>query len=555
MPNSPSDTSSVEPCRTRRADRQARRSGRWGAGPVTLALVAAGMAATGLVSVVTPQARSGERDDRAIVHLLNRVAFGPRPGDVDRVARMGIHAYIDAQLRPERVSDAAMSARLSTLPTLTMSSRQIAERFERPLLDARRQAKQQEDRQATGDDGTLSRPDARLRQEANAPLAELASQKVLRAAYSERQLQEVLTDFWFNHFNVDARKGPVRFLLTEYERDAIRPHVLGRFRELLGATAKSPAMLFYLDNWMNAADTDGSERRTSARRRLGRRRSGSDREPRQSGMPRGLNENYGRELLELHTLGVDGGYTQKDVTEVARAFTGWTIVGPRRGGGFRFVPSMHAVGEKLVLGQTIKTGGIDAGEQVLDILARHPSTARHIAAKLARRFVADEPPSSLVARAAERFRVTNGDLREVVRTILTSPEFDAPDAYRAKTKTPLEFLVSAVRATGVELHDARLLVRQAHELGMPLYQCQPPTGYHDTGEAWTNTGALVARMNAALTLARGPGSAPRDETIRTVVSEILAGDLSPATLTTIARASEPAERLALVLGSPEFQKR
>ena len=266
--------------------------------------------------------------------------------------------------------------------------------------------------------------------------------------YSERQLQEVLTDFWFNHFNVDARKGVDRFLLTEYERDAIRPHVLGRFRDLLGATAKSPAMLFYLDNWMSA-DPEGVQSILATRRRL-------------AGMPnqtanarRGLNENYGRELLELHTLGVDGGYTQKDVTEVARAFTGWTIDRPQQGGGtFRFEPRIHDEGEKVVLGHHIKDGGIGDGEAVLDLLARHPSTARFIAGKLVRRFVSDSPPPALVDRAAARFTATDGDLREVMRTILTSPEFLAPDAYRSKTKTPFEFVVTALRATGADLANA-----------------------------------------------------------------------------------------------------
>ena len=280
----------------------------------------------------------------------------------------------------------------------------------------------------------------------------------------------MLTDFWFNHFNVDARKGPDRFLVTAYERDVIRPRVLGKFRELLGAVAHSPAMLYYLDNQLSTR--------------------------------RGLNENYARELMELHTLGVDGGYTQRDVAEVARAFTGWTIDRPRQGGGFRFDPRLHDDGEKIVLGHRIKAGGgMRDGEKVLDILAEHPSTARFIATKLVRRFVSDTPPRSLVDRAAARFRETRGDLREVMRTILTSPEFLSPDVFGAKVKTPFDFVVSAERSLDADVTDAMPLVRTMQQLGMPLYQCQPPTGYKDTTDAWVNTGALVARMNVALQLA------------------------------------------------------
>jgi uncharacterized protein (DUF1800 family) len=301
-------------------------------------------------------------------------------------------------------------------------------------------------------------------------LAELTQQKVLRAAYSERQLEEVMVDFWFNHFNVFAGKGQTRLYLPEYEREAIRPHVFGTFRDLLGATAGSPAMLFYLDNWQSSAPegsatappdrmTDRARKRPGQFGRPGRmprvaqpRATAAPEGAAPKRRPRGLNENYARELMELHTLGVDGGYTQKDVQEIARAFTGWTIANPRQGGGFHFEPRLHDDGEKMVLGHRIEAGGgRKDGEQVLDILAAHPSTARFIAAKLARRFVADEPPAALVDRAAARFRSTGGDIREVVRTIVTSPEFFAPAAYRAKVKTPFEFVVSAVRATSAEV--------------------------------------------------------------------------------------------------------
>src|SRR6185369_14837321 len=313
-----------------------------------------------------------------------------------------------------------------------------------------------------------------LARQERAIVLELSQQKILRAVYSERQLEEVMTDFWFNHFNVFANKGATQQYLTEYERDTIRPRVLGKFRDLLGATAKSPAMLFYLDNWQSA-DPEAEARRQQARPRA------RALFPRAPVMPenavrqkRGLNENYGRELMELHTLGVDGGYTQQDVINVARAFTGWTIEQPRQGGGFRFEPRLHDMGEKIVLGHRIRGGGGQSdGEEVLDILAKHPATARFIATKLVRRFVADTPPQDLVDRAAERFVDSGGDIREVVRVILTSREFLAPEAYRAKVKTPFEFVVSAIRATGSDVRGAEALVGSVRQLGMPLYLCQP----------------------------------------------------------------------------------
>jgi uncharacterized protein (DUF1800 family) len=493
-------------------------------------ILAAALAA-GVAVLVQPVGAGGTAaDDRTILHVLNRVTFGPRPGDLERVRAMGVDQYIDEQLHPERISDTAMDARLAELPTIAMSSREIAEQYAIPLQDARRQQKQNPPADPSD---PKQRPAAM--QQANRVMMELSVQKVERAVASERQLQEVLVDFWFNHFNVDAKKGPDRFLLTEYEREAIRPHVLGSFRDLLEATAKSPAMLFYLDNWMSVDPNAAS------------------RQPR-----RGLNENYGRELMELHTLGVDGGYTQKDVTEVARAFTGWTIDQPRQGGGFRFVPRFHDEGPKVVLGHQIAAGGGERdGEQVLDILASHPSTARFISTELARRFVSDVPPPALVDRAAAVFTRTGGDLREVMRTILTSPEFYAPEAYRAKVKTPFEFVVSAERALGGSLARPLPLVRAVQQLGEPLYQCQPPTGYKDTADAWVNTGALVERMNIALQMSRESPVASRQSGPRSdaVIADVLGDDVSRTTRNTIAKATDEAQRLALTLGSPEFQRR
>ncbi len=330
-------------------------------------------------------------------------------------------------------------------------------------------------------------------------------------------------------------------------------------------------MLFYLDNWQSA-DPNGPhvDPRIAGRRQALGRQPGRGRGllPAMPGAPnqpanrprRGLNENYGRELMELHTLGVDGGYTQKDVTEVARAFTGWTIDNPRQGGGYRFEPRIHDDGEKMVLGHRIKAGGGERdGLEVLDLLSRHPSTAHFIATKLVRRFVSDTPPPALVDRAAARFRQTDGDLREVMRTILTSPEFLSPDAYRAKVKTPFEFLVSTIRATGAEVQDAMPLVRAMQQLGMPLYACQPPTGYKETADVWMNTGALVSRMNIALAVAgnqmRGISIANQPADSRGLAATILNGDVSDATLATISKATTAPQMVALTVGAPEFQRK
>ena len=534
------------------------------------------LAATTLTAGSSGPGIPANPDDKTIVHVLNRIGFGPRAGDVERVRQIGLSSYIDQQLHPERIADAGMAARLAGFDTINKSSRQLADEYFVPMLQARQQAKRDAGNDATAtpemkDEGKPRRTPEQmeLARKERAVLLELGDQKILRAAYSERQLEEVMADFWFNHFNVFAGKGATQQYLTEYERDAIRPRVFGKFRDLLEATAKSPAMLFYLDNWQSA-DPDAQNARAQARSRAGmfgrpgRPRIGArfpipvpemtqnpNAPPRQK---RGLNENYGRELMELHTLGVDGGYTQQDVVNVARAFTGWTIDRPRQGGGFHFDDRLHDSREKIVLGHKIKGGGGQSdGEQVLDILAKHPATARFISTKLVRRFVSDTPPPALVDRAAARFRDTDGNIREVLRTILTSPEFFAADAYRAKVKTPFEFVVSAIRATGTEVYDATTLVQAVRQLGMPLYMCQPPTGYADRADAWVNTGALLNRMNFALQLVGGrmrgvqPGSHP--------VGSVLANDVSPSTASTIARATDPTQVAALTLGSPEFQRR
>jgi uncharacterized protein (DUF1800 family) len=455
---------------------------------------------------------SGLADQTTLTHVLNRLTFGPRPDDVARLREIGVASWIDQQLHPERIDDHAAAALLPPLETAPGSADpQQLRRFARQQIQA------------------------------------LAAEKILRATYSERQLQEVLVDFWFNHFNVYAGKGRTAEYVADYEQNVIRPHVFDRFRDLLEADAKSPAMLFYLDNWLNAAPdrepgsgirdprARGSVVRPPRFPRVRRLRPIPNAEPRlpaaaaqRAKRQRGLNENYGRELLELHTLGVDGGYTQQDVINVARAFTGWTI---DRDGRFRFVPALHDQGEKIVLGHKIKAGGgIEDGEKVLDIVASHPATARHIAYQLAQRLVADEPPAALVERAAARFHESNGDLREVVRTIVTSPEFLGDAARDAKFKTPFALVVSTMRTTGATISDARALVQALQQMGEALYMCQPPTGYRNTADTWVSAGGLVSRMNFATRVASGK----------------MPGIALPA--------DPPSSDLALRLGSPEFQR-
>jgi uncharacterized protein (DUF1800 family) len=420
--------------------------------------------------------------------------------------------------------------------------------------------------------------------------SELMQAKILRATYSERQLQEVMTDFWMNHFNVFIGKGADRYELTSYEHDVIRARALGKFEDLLVATAQSPAMLFYLDNWLSVGPDSNFAlgiRRQPNRpyaRRLPQPRFPN---PQQNQRRSGLNENYGRELMELHTLGVNGGYTQKDVTEVAKVFTGWTLKQPREGGGFTFNERMHEPGTKIVLGHKIKENGEKEGYEVLHILAHNPSTAKFVCNKLAMRFVSDNPPPALVDRMAKTFLKKDGDIRQVLQTMLQSPEFWDPANYRAKVKTPLEFVVSALRVTGAEVEDATPLIGQLQALGMSLYGCQPPTGYSMKAEAWVSSSALLGRMNFAIRFGMGrvrgievpPPPAPQadqasdpQQIMALLEGDLLEGNVSKQTHDTIsAQLSDPAisgRKLddpirppnvamieGLLLGSPEFQRR
>jgi len=605
-------------------------------------------------------------DDEAILHALNRLGFGPRPGDMERVRQMGLEKWIEQQLNPDSIDDSALQARLERYPTLAMSASQLLDEFPQPNQAAKKAGltpeeyrkqlqemarereerhKQREAAQAAdanrmqdpdkpamtpdnngqparlggkrqGFGGDPNNPPMRL-EEVRTPqriIAELSMAKVTRAVYSERQLYEEMVDFWFNHFNVFAGKGADRWLLTSYERDVIRPHALGKFRDLLYATAQSPAMLFYLDNWQSADPRafERMQRELAERRqrfyglygmrdpmamgrwpngRLGRRfppnpGQGQGQPPKQK-RQRGLNENYARELMELHTLGVDGGYTQQDVIAVAKCFTGWTLNAPRRDPDFHFDSRVHDPDPKIVLGHKIHAGGMKDGEEVLDILARHPSTAKFISTKLARHFVSDNPPRELVDRMAKTFLETDGDIKAVLHTMIYSPEFWSRQAYRAKIKTPFELVASTARALGTDVDVPMPLVMWTARIGEPLYLCQPPTGYSDKAETWVNTGALLNRLNFALALAgnrmRGArvdmagllgqeAAADPKAALERAIQVLLANQTSPQTRTTLekqlrdpqvvqARLDDPVKQVdlgviaGLVLGAPEFQRR
>jgi len=592
-----------------------------------------------LISTFGPVLRAQQQQtakltaDQRYLHVLNRLGFGARPGDVERLKLKGIENYINEQLNPEKIEDRVATAKVRNLATLNMSTAELYEKFPQPgqlLRQLQRQGMlpadlaevrdsrvkggntdSQKNGQEKETQSEMTRPPSGETNPAN-PLAnekyrravrdyyeanglqlpqrimaELQASRILRAVYSERQLQEVMVDFWSNHFNVFAGKGADRWLLMSYDRDTIRPNAMGRFEDLLVATAKSPAMLFYLDNFQSVSPNAqrGSRLRTQRggfldllmgnrrnERMIDRASRGQQPDARGSQFPaqpqqrqrRGINENYARELMELHTLGVDGGYIQKDVQEVARCFTGWTIFAPRGGGAaaaalmgegaranagsFYFAPRMHDDGEKTVLGHKIPAGGgMKDGLMVLDILAHHPSTAKFIAYKLVRHFVSDNPPTSLVDSVATTYNKTDGDIREMLRTIFFSPEFNSPGNYRAKIKRPFELAISAIRTLGAETNGGPQVHQWIARMGQPLYGYQTPNGYADTAEAWVNTGALLERLNFGLALAsnRIPGtrvdlthlvneeSPNQEQVISNLVNAIAAGDMSPKTRETL----------------------
>jgi uncharacterized protein (DUF1800 family) len=512
--------------------------------------------------VVAPTEPREQTADQQVQQVLNRLAFGARPGDVARVRAMGVDQWIALQLAPDRIDDGPTDAVIASYEELNRPTSDLVSMYEEGQT-ALRQMQQQVAQQ--GD--TTARKDVRTELLARNPqlrdqvrrnqriVGDVQSARMARAVSSERQLQEVMTDFWENHFTVFAGKGLTRLFIPSYDRDVIRSRALGKFRDLLGAVAKSPAMLFYLDQWQSAADslhpTLAAARSDAQRPRIGALfpRRGVRLPPRQQAIQqnrrgRGLNENYARELLELHTLGVDGGYTQQDVIAVARALTGWTM-NPRMGAEFVFRPEIHDAGEKIVLGHRLPAGrGIEDGEDVLDIVARDPHTARFIARKLAIRFVSDDPPPALVERAAHTFLRTDGDIREVVRTIVTSPEFFSRAAYRSKVKAPFELVASALRAVGAEPDTSMRSAQIVGFLGEPIFGHQAPNGWPETGESWMNTGAILNRINFGLAVAAGrlPNAslarwseaerlrnAPREEQVDAVVNAFLGGHVSPDT--------------------------
>jgi uncharacterized protein (DUF1800 family) len=464
--------------------------------------------------------------EQKVIHFLNRTSFGPTRETVQKVNRLGIPAYLEEQLHPERISDALVEEKLADLKTMRLSSRELIELYPPPRQQAGQEMMAQQQMQGP-----------------RTVILELQQARLLRSVYSQRQLYEIMVDFWSNHFNVFSAKGADRWLTTAYDRDTIRPHALGRFRDLLLATAQSPAMLFYLDNWLSADPNAPAARMGGPNNRR-----------------RGLNENYARELMELHTLGVDGGYTQKDIQEVARCFTGWTIRQPRAEGTFYFEPRIHDSGEKMVLGTRMPPGGgMEDGLRVIDLLARHPSTARFIALKLARRFVSDDPPLALVNRAAEAFRRSEGDIPTVLQTLVDSPEFFSPETYRAKVKKPLEFVAGALRVTGAEVQMSHQLLRYLGRMGEPLFLAQPPTGFPDAGASWTSPDMLLTRMNFAIELIanRIPGSRVRIESLAdqdSFVRLIAPDTLSAGTRSALAE-TEGSQAFALLMAAPEFQRR
>jgi len=597
----------------------------------------------GVMSTVQASPRAPKKigkmsGDQRIAHVLSRLTFGARPGDFERVKEIGVGAFINQQLDPDSIDNGGVIAKLRRLPTIGMATPVIIEQYTPPkpvaspspapvrspdtmtatsaksiadnslnqvpqltananmtAMSGEMQVKEAADKMAApvsekkGASGPLALQSPKPTPPPKNPqmvVTDLQRAKLLRAVYSEQQLYEVMVDFWENHFSIFANKDDDRYLLTAFDRETIRPFAMGRFRDLLGATAHSPAMLFYLDNWRSSVPRPYPAKGDKA-----------------AGVDGGFNENYARELMELHTLGVDGGYTQKDVQEVARCFSGWTIQKPNEQGLFVYRPGYHDDGEKTVLGHRILAGGgIADGERVLDILASHPATAKFIATKLARRFISDDPPQSVIDRAAAVFLKTDGSIRETLRAIITSPEFFSPTAYRAKTRSPFEFVAASMRALNAETDGDRPVLDFISRMGQPLFGRITPDGYSDRAEQWLSSGAMIARLNFASALAAnlikgtsvnyqklfGGADESNKEAIalkltqlivpsdlsdasRTVLDKVVRSDSpaavspQPATLsaaydakaaqTPRAPAAHVSELVTLLIGSPEFQHR
>jgi len=575
--------------------------------------------------------------EQQVAHVLSRLTFGARPGDFEKVKTMGVDAFINQQLDPDSIDNSGIIAKLRHLPTLNMATPVIIEQYTPPKpppnpsptpaktaeamnapevkpsvqnapqlsnnaqisamsnemqADVKKEDAGRMAQQKPEAGGTPAYPGASPKptpppKNPQMVVTELQRAKLLRAVYSDRQLYELMVDFWENHFSIFANKDDDRYLLTGFDRETVRPFALGRFRDLLSATAHSPAMLFYLDNWRSSVP-----------------RPYPARDGKPAGVDGGLNENYARELMELHTLGVDGGYTQKDVQEVARCFSGWTIQKPNEQGLFLYRPGLHDDGDKIVLGRKILAGGgISDGERVLDILATHPSTAKFIATKLARRFISDDPPPAVIDRAAAVFLKTDGSIRETLRAIITSPEFFSGTAYRAKVRSPFEYVAAAMRATLTETDGDRPVLDFINRMGQPLFGRITPDGYSDRAEQWLSSGAMVARLNFAAALATnrmrgttldfsklltGVDQSNKEATLIRLISLTANGELSDSTRAAIKTSTTEAlvikpppptsvptgfsangppppplpqvsgyvpEIIALLIGSPEFQRR
>ena len=480
-------------------------------------------------------------DEQKVLHVIDRLSLGVSPGEVARVKSMGVERYIQEQLLPDSIPQPQdLTRQLAQLETLTLTPEELYRQYGRSPQNSKQRLTQAE----------IGAAQAKAR-----PILEQAIQaRLLQAIASPRQLQEVMVDFWDNHFNVYAQKGLDRLWIGAYEQEAIRPHVLGRFRDLLGATAQHPAMLFYLDNWQNTApDSPGAR-----------------------GRFQGLNENYARELMELHTLGVEGGYTQDDVIALAKILTGWGFRRADRSGdqvanqqvqtseegyGFSFNSKRHDFSDKVFLKQPIQGSGMAEGEQALDILAKSPATAKHISYELAQYFVADQPPAALVDRLSQEFLQSDGDIRAVLNTLFHSAEFWDTQYFNAKFKTPYQYVVSAVRATEVQVSNFKAIDQVLQQMGMPIYGCHTPDGYKNTQDIWLNSGAMIQRLNLALSIANGRSPLIRPEKTNANSSpspidaiqlrQTLGQRFSSQTQTAIATSPEPLQ-VALMLGSPEF---
>ena len=458
-------------------------------------------------------APEGVPDDAQIIHLLNRTSYGPKPGDLEAVRSIGIDKYIEEQLHPSLLPvNKDLAANLAELPTLNASRAALADKYE-----------------PAGGFKSLSEDEKKeARKAENTIVEELITAKIMRATESPAQLQEIMTDFWFNHFNVFAEKGYDKVFISSYEREAIRPYALGKFQDLLEATARHPAMLFYLDNWLN---TDPNS-------------------PVARGKKIGINENYAREVMELHTLGVNGGYTQADVTTLAHVLTGWGLTTGKDMAGrsdFYFDPRRHDYGNKSLLGYIVNGNGEVEVDQVLNMLAHHPSTAKHISYELAQYFVADEPPKSLVDKLTAAFSASGGDMITVLRTLFHSPEFWDAQYSQNKFKPPFRYVMSTLRANGVTPgDDTRLLQGAIGQMGEPLYRCLTPNGYSNTNDQWLNSDALLKRIDFSKKLS----NFIRDDTADTALSSF--GKTWTKNTWDTVETADPKMKLVLLLSSPEF---